>query len=80
MYIYPELCPISFQWMLGETTILHVIIWSHPTETTNENWLFGVPGICFLSRYDYVSTWMMNQIFTNWKNGCLTISIHELVV
>ncbi len=33
--------------MFGETTIFHVIIWSHPTETThkhNNNCLFGVPG------------------------------------
>ena len=73
MYMYPELWPISFKWMFGETTIFHVIIWSHPTETTNKNWLFGVPGICLLSRYEYVSTWMINQIFT-------TISIHKRVV
>ena len=29
--------------MFGETTILYVMIWNHPIETTIKNWLFGVP-------------------------------------
>ena len=28
----------------GETNIFYVMIWNHPTETTNKRWLFRVPG------------------------------------
>jgi len=29
----------------GETTIFVNVIWRNPTETTNEKWLFRVPGV-----------------------------------
>ena len=35
--------PISNGWMFGETTIFHVKIWNHPTETLK--WMFQVPGM-----------------------------------
>ena len=50
-YIYLELQTTSLKWMFGETTVFYVTIWSHPVETTINNWLFRVPGI-------YIYTWV----------------------
>ena len=42
-YLVPE--TTILKWMFGETTVSYVKNWTHPVETTNKKWLFGVPGI-----------------------------------
>ena len=34
----------------GETTIFVNVIWRNPTETTNEKWLFRVPGVINITK------------------------------
>ena len=49
--------------MFGETTILYVMIWNHPIETTIKNWLFGD---VWSSRY---STWHSNHHSTSYRKS-----------